>query len=310
MTTRRRVLVTGARGFIGRHTVPELLNLGYEVHCLGRRPTPNLPKHVAQYTVDLMDEAVVTRLLRSVRPSHLLHLAWDVTPSRFWTTPDNLAWVAAGIHLYRAFADHAGERLVLAGTYAEYDWSHSLLDDRVTPIVPRSIYGMAKSSLHRLIDAAAQMDGISTASGRIFMVYGPHEARSRLIPDVMVSLLTGQPALCGAGLQERDLMHVADVARALVTLLDGDWQGPVNIASGRCVPLRDVIIAAAEMIGRPDLVQLGARPSLTDEPRRLAATTSILTDTLGFTPSYTLDQGLAMTLDWWRGQGLQHSLVD
>ena len=80
------------------------------------------------------------------------------------------------------------------------------------------------------------------------------------MPDVITSLLAGREALCSDGLVERDFMHVADVAAALIAVLESDVTGPINIASGCCLPLRDVISRIAEEIGRPELVRLGARP--------------------------------------------------
>lgn len=297
----RRVLLTGAGGFVGRHAVAPLLARGYEVHAAVRRPGA-VPPEVVQHAVDLLDPASSTALVRAVRPSHLLHLAWTVTPGAFWRAPDNLDWVAASLGLYRAFAEAGGRRMVVAGTCAEYDWSHPLLDEAVTPLRPDTLYGAAKDALHRVLAAAAVQDGVGLAWGRLFFLYGPHEAASRLVPDVVLSLLQGRPALCGTGTAERDFMHVADAASALAALLDSLHAGPVNIASGACVPIRDVILHAAAAVGRPDLVLLGARPASPGEPPRLAAATSILREQVGFTPRYALDDGLADTVAWWRSQ--------
>jgi nucleoside-diphosphate-sugar epimerase len=106
--------------------------------------------------------------------------------------------------------------------------------------------------------------------------------------------------MCGDGLVERDFLHVADVAAALVALLESDVTGPVNIASGVCLPLREVVIRISEQIGRPELVRLGMHPTPLSEPRRLAATVCRLRDEVGFRPAYSLDEGLAETIAWWR----------
>lgn len=152
-----------------------------------------------------------------------------------------------------------------------------------------------------LSTAAAVQDGVSLAWGRLFFMYGPHEAPNRLVPDVVQALLRGVPALCGPGTAERDFMHVANVGGALAATLDSAHVGPVNIASGQCVPIREVVQTLAGLIGRPDLARLGARRAPKDEPRRLAANVTVLRESVGFTPRFALAEGLADTLAWWRG---------
>jgi nucleoside-diphosphate-sugar epimerase len=302
MTGSRRVLVTGASGFIGRHAVPVLLARGYEVHTVGRRQIFDELKDVQQHNANLLVEDEIHRVLESIRPTHLLHLAWNVTPGQFWTALDNLDWVAASLKLTRAFAQVGGQRAVYAGTCAEYDWSYDRLDEMQTPLVPTTLYGTAKRALQSLVQDAANLTGVSTAWGRIFLLYGPHEAPSRLIAHVITALLRGQPALCSPCTQERDLMHVEDVARAFVSVLESDWEGPVNIASGTCQPLSDAVLMIGELTGRPDLVRLGARPMPTNEPPRLAAATDVLKDRIGFQPRYNLRDGLKATVNWWRAR--------
>ena len=296
----RRVLVTGASGFIGRHVLCDLVSCGYAVHATGRTVLADPSRAVQWHAADLLFPGAAEALIREVRPSHLLHLAWTATPGAFWTAPENLDWVAASITLYRAFVAAGGRRAVLAGTCAEYDWSDPLLDEQTTPCAPGTLYGAAKDALHRVLRQAAADDGVALAWGRVFWLYGPHEARARLVPSVVLPLLRGEPALCGDGTAERDFMHVADVARALTMTLDSDYAGPVNLASGICVPVGDIIGLIAERIGRRDLVRLGARASRPDEPRRLAAAVTILRDRIGFVPRHDLAEGLEATIAWWR----------
>ncbi len=293
MTDGRRVLVTGAGGFIGRQAVPLLRAHGFEVHA------PN------RMEADLLAPGVPAALIERVRPTHLLHLAWNATPGQFWNAADNLDWVAASLALFRAFAAAGGTRAVCAGTCAEYDWSHSELDDKITPCAPATLYGVAKDCLRRLL--AASPEAVSVAWGRVFFLYGPDEAPVRLVPHVITSLLAGREALCGDGLAERDFMHVADVAGALVALLESAVEGPVNIASGECVRLRDVIQSIGTRIGRPELIRIGARPSPANEPPRLAASVHRLSEEVGFHPARNLADGISETIDWWVGRGAQRS---
>ena len=299
----KRVLVTGGGGFIGRHALPELTARGWEVHAAGRAPLPeDAARSVIFHHCDLLAEGEAARVVAAVRPSHLLHLAWNAVPGRFWTDPDNLDWVASSLRLHRAFAAAGGRRAVFAGTCAEYDWSCAELSEATTPLVPRTLYGKAKNALRQLIEDTAAPLGVNVAWGRIFFLYGPDEAPVRLVPSVITALLRGEPALCSHGRQERDFLHVADVARAFVAVLESEHSGPVNIASGSALPLAAVIDAIARIVGRPDLVRLGARPAPADDPPRLGADTRVLFDRIGFRPRFDLDAGLRDVVAWWRAR--------
>ena len=308
-----RVLMTGASGFVGRHLLSILAAQDFEVHAVARSIPEDLSagdiairdmpgRSVNWHCADLLAPGVARALSGAIAPTHLVHLAWNVVPGKFWTAPDNLDWVAASLDLYRGFAEAGGRRALFAGTCAEYDWQYSLLDETTTPCRPQTLYGVAKHALHLLLAAAAASDGVSFAWARLFFMYGPHEPATRLIPYVITSILQEQPALCGDGEAERDFMYVADVAGALAATLHSGHVGPVNIASGTCVKLRDIIETAAECLSRPDLLRLGARTSPPGEPLRLAAATKCLNETIGFSPVTDLRDGLASTIDWWRQQ--------
>lgn len=300
MTDSRAVLVTGASGFIGRHVLPCLVSRDYAVHAVGRTPMADLPPGVIWHSADLLSPGAARALMRAIRPSYLLHLAWTTSPGVFWSATDNADWVAASLDLYRNFAAVDGRRAVFVGTCAEYDWSHDWLDEQATPCSPETLYGVAKDALHRVLRHTAARDGVALAWGRIFSVYGPHEPEQRLVPSIVRPLLRGEPALCGEGIVERDFLHVSDMAGALAATLDSTYVGTVNIASGLCVPLRDIIRMVADQMGRPDLIRLGAHSPRVFEPLRLAAATAILRERVGFTPYYGLSDGLADTIAWWR----------
>lgn len=294
-----RVIVTGASGFVGRHVVSDLLRRGYEVHVIARSPSAHAAPGVVQHRADLLDQAATARIVADVQATHLAHLAWFVTPGLFWRAPENLDWVGASLALYRAFARAGGTRMLAVGTCAEYDWAHDTLGE-ATPCRPSTLYGTTKLALFHILQAAALQDGVGLAWARLFFLYGPHEQQARLVPDVALSILADRPVLCGDGIAQRDFMHVEDCARALAGVLGSSHVGAINVASGTCVPLAEVIAAVAERLGRADLVRLGARPTPPGEPARLAADVTRLRQILGSGVARPLHDGLAATADWWR----------
>jgi nucleoside-diphosphate-sugar epimerase len=113
-------------------------------------------------------------------------------------------------------------------------------------------------------------------------------------------MLDGTPAKSTHGEQIRDFLFVEDVASAFVHLLDCEVNGAVNIASGEPLKIKKVVGEIAEIMGRPDLVRLGAIPAPENEPSLLVADTTRLTQEVNWTSSNTLRDGLEKTVDWWR----------
>ena len=294
-----RILVTGAGGFIGSHVLPLLVQAGHEVHAIyldSAGHPDGIHAHVANLlTSDCRD------LLETIRPSHLLHLGWYVPPGKFWVANENIDWLYASLSLLKAFAAAGGKRWVGAGTCAEYDWSRSGVFRESDPIAPITLYGACKSSLHMISERLGEQLGVEVSSGRVFFPYGPAEPAGRLIPSVIRSLLSGESTACTEGLQVRDYIFVEDVASAFVTLLESSFRGPVNIGSGASVPVREIVAKIGEITGRPELVRFGAIPSRAGEPHEIVADVSRLRS-LGWTPRYSLQDGLERTVQWWRAR--------
>lgn len=309
MNSRRRVLVTGAGGFIGRWSIEPLLAQGYEVHAVLSSPCsaehlPGTSIHIA----NLLNQSDIDMLLSRVAPTHLLHFAWIATPGMYWQSAENFRWAAAGEYLLRGFRAHGGIRAVMAGSCVEYDWAKvgvceeslsPLADSGVTALSP---YAASKLTLQRAVAAFSSEHQLSAAWGRIFFQYGPYEHPERLVASVIRHLLMNQQALCTHGQQIRSFLHVADVGAAFARLLDSEVQGPVNIGSDERTSLADLIDGIARRIGRPDLVRLGARSAPAAEPPILLPDVRRLRDDLGWQPRFTLSEGLADTIAWWRNQ--------
>ncbi len=296
-----RVLVTGGSGFVGRHVLPRLVSSGADVHALSHRCEPLKVAGVRWHQVDLGDREAVDEKLAELAPEQLMHLAWYVEPGHFWDAPENVLWVERSLQLLRAFNACGGKRAVMVGTCAEYDWTAATapLNELTSPIVPRTLYAVAKDGLRRIGSAYAEQAGFELAWARLFFLYGPGEAQGRLVSSVVRSLLAGEQVPTTSGRQRRDFLYVEDVAGALVTLLDSPAVGPVNIGSGEPLAVGDLVALIAQTVGRPELVRPGALPDRPGEPPLLVGDVNRLSEEVGFAPQFSRDDAVAATIEWW-----------
>jgi nucleoside-diphosphate-sugar epimerase len=313
LIAKKKVLVTGARGFIGRCSIGPLRAANYEVHAVVSKKTAGAgagagapPPDVHTHRVDLLDSESIEALIETVRPTHLLHFAWIATPGLYLSSAENYRWLAASQHLLHSFRRSGGVRAVMAGSCAEYDWSRvAVCNERNSPLASESgeavgAYAECKIALQQALADLGRTQGLSAAWGRVFFQFGPGEHSQRLVASVIINLLSGREALCTDGRQIRSYLHVADVGAAFAAVLDGDLEGPVNIGSGERISIAELLERLAGQIGRSDLLKLGARRAVPGEPAVLVPDIGRLRDEVGFRPRLTLDEGLADAIDWWR----------
>ena len=295
----KRVLITGATGFIGRHCLTYLLQEGFEIFAISSKKIPEDSKGIHWIQYDLLHSTAIQELLSQIKPTHLLHLAWNATPGQFWTSRDNIDWLKVSIDLVQAFADHGGKRAVIAGTCAEYDWNAAEFIESKTPCIPHTLYGSCKLALQIITEALAKQLGFSLAWGRIFQPFGPHDYPHRYVPSVIRALSQKESIPCSHGNQIRDYIFIEDVADAFVTLLDSQLQGIINIGSGSGVSLKQIAEILSERLDGKELLQFGAIATGAGEPPQLVANTSRLQNELQWSPKYSLTEGLNRTIDWW-----------
>ena len=297
-----KVLITGASGFVGTATTASFASTDADVIATSR--SSRQQEAHGSLPVDATSIDAMTACIEEHRPSHLVMLAWptDVgTRDHMVFTP----WLENIVPLMRAFAANGGQRFVGIGSCMEYDWEQASPLSEATPLRPGTEYGRSKAAAFEHVSTEADRSGLSWGWARPFFLYGPREPQRRLIPDVVTSLLKGEDVHCTEGLQYRDFLHVDDVGAAIASFAVSEIDGPMNIASGSGIQVRELVKIFAERLERPDLVKFGARPLQGYEAPEVVADVTTLNQTLGFSPSVPMDAGVDLTIEWWRNELLQ-----
>jgi nucleoside-diphosphate-sugar epimerase len=304
----KRVLLTGATGFIG-HAAAAALNLrAFDVHGTARRllaTGTDATENMTLHEVDLLESDAASALVSKVRPTHLLLAGWTTKHGVYWTDPLNDKWEAATNSLVRTFFSGGGQRAVLVGTCAEYNWDDPVVErgpirEDTALGTPHTPYGRAKRRSGEALQQNASAAGADYAIARLFYPIGPGEDRRRLLPSLITALLTGQPADLGPGEHVRDIADVRDVGTALASLVDSRVIGPVNIGSGKPTRIAELARYVGNLIGRPDLIRIGALARRPGEPVTLIPDVSRLNDEVGFHPRYSLENAIETAVHYWQ----------
>ncbi|MCU1283248.1 MAG: UDP-glucose 4-epimerase [bacterium] len=300
-----RVVVTGATGFIGRQVVRRLARAGDEVHAVVRRgrERPPLPDGARIVDIDDLSTDDARSRIADVGADSCIHCAWLTTPGEYLTSPLNASLQSATIALAERLAASGCRKFVGVGTCFEYDVSAGALSER-TALSPAHAYSAAKAATYRALMALGETSSMRIAWARLFYLYGPGEERRRLVPSVVRSLLRGEEARCTAGAQVRDFLHVEDAAAALCAIARADVVDAINVASGEPVTVAAIVQRIAAIVGCPERVRLGALPYAVGDPMFVLGDNGRLRAT-GWTPRWSLEDGLADTVRWWREHGAE-----
>jgi nucleoside-diphosphate-sugar epimerase len=209
--------------------------------------------------------------------------------------------VAANLRIARAFAQNGGERCLFAGTSAEYDWSlpHPCHESE-TALNPQMLYGACKLASYHALSSFFEQEKISWTWARFFCPFGPLEDQRRLIPKTCLRLLSGEDLQLDSASSLRDFLHVDDIASALYATLTSSVQGPVNIASGEALPVREIVTQIAFNLGRINKVHFAdAKPVGHSPIDAITADVTRLRDLVGWTTSVPFKTRLRQTCEWW-----------
>jgi nucleoside-diphosphate-sugar epimerase len=282
-----RVLLTGASGFIGRYVLNQLAQAEIDTIVIGRsRPDRYAGDFIE---ADLLDVQDWRDLIQTAAASHLIHLAWYVEHGQYWDSPQNFRWVEASLRLVEAFCLAGGQKVVAAGTCAEYDWTFGYCLEEQTPLIPATLYGVAKDSTRRLLEEICKLHQTQFAWGRVFLPYGIGEDSRRLIPS-LIDVFKGKRAPFGVNAESyRDFVHVEDVARGFICLLLSDAEGVYNIASGNPTQIGGVVRTIAKAFNANPSKVLELATERPGEPKVLFGNNQKLR-MLGWEPKYSIEE--------------------
>jgi UDP-glucose 4-epimerase len=300
----QRYLVTGGAGFIGSHLVEALLAIGHRVVVLDDLSTwslDNLPCEHPQLTVrigDVHDRELTASLLSGV--DGVFHLAALIDGSRPEHDVSATTWLALD-------AAAAGiRRTVYASSAAVYPGEAQEPVTERTPPNPVSFYGMAKLLGETQMLYPNQVWGTENAVLRLFNVYGPRQ-RSGLIPLLLISRRLRHPfTLRGSGQEVRDFVHVSDVVRALIAVMELPARPPaiLNVGTGRGTRVGEVISLVMDGVKPATLLHAERR---SDELTYSLACIDQLERRFGWRPETRLEHGIAALLDRAAEEEAQHA---
>ncbi len=287
----RKVLVTGAAGFLGSNLCRALELADARVYAITRRPSPEVDGPTTWIQADCSNAEALRSVLSRVQPQLIYHLTGHSTGAPdlaavLPTLQDNLV---ACVNMLAIAAEVGYERMVLAASLEEpFD------NDRP----PNSPYAAAKTccttyarTFHRLFRAPVTLV-------RPYMTYGPGQRPEKIIPSIVLSILRGQIPEIGSAQRPVDWVYVDDVVQGMIAA--GETTGvegiTIDLGSGKTVTVGDVAERVVALMGRAVSLHYRSQPTRAFEVVRVADTATAR-ERLGWSPKTSLEQGLQSTVD-------------
>lgn len=293
----KKILVTGAKGFIGSHLCRSLYRIGTEVHGVSRKMHSKDENFMRWWQGDLADIEIVRNLLTTIKPEIIFHLASHVAGSRNLelVLPTFRSNLMTTVNILTVATEIGCHRIVLTGSMEE-PGSESA---ETIPCSPYAAAKWASSGYARMFHSLYQTPVVIA---RLFMVYGPgQQDMTKLIPYVTLSLLRNEAPQLSSGTRQIDWIYVEDIVDGLIAAAQApDIEGStIDLGSGSLVPIRTVVEHLVNLVNPTIDPLFGA---LHDRPMEQVqvAKVSETFDKIGWKPTVSLEKGLALTVDWYR----------
>jgi dTDP-glucose 4,6-dehydratase len=311
LTSARRILVTGAGGFIGSHLVEHLLSLGCAVRAMVRYTSgggrgwlddPQLAAGVEIVTADVRDYDSTMKAMTGC--DAVFHLAALIGIPYSGVSP--LAYLRTNVegtlNVLDAARAHGVARVIVTSTSEVYGTAQVCPIDETHPLHCQSPYAATKAGADQLALSYHRSFGVPVAVARPFNAFGPRQSDRALIPTIATQLLAGGPVRLGNTSPTRDFTYVEDIARAMVAIAGADaLVGEVtNIGTGGEISVGALAQRIGDVSGRTVsiLADDTRRRPPGSEVERLCCDSAKLRRLTGWSPTVPLDEGLRRTLAW------------
>ncbi len=297
-----KIAVTGGKGFIGNHLITQLLNEDYEVISLDKSANQGYLADVEYLKCDITNSNQVNSLTKDA--DVIIHLA---ALSSIKDSTDNLVQynrvnVEGTINVLEAAKKNSIEKVIFTSTSVVYGKGNGLRQKEDSILNPSNFYGLTKLSAEYYCSFYADNFGLNTVSLRPFNVYGPmQKIDAGVIPVFINSALTQKKVpLYGSGKQKRDFIYVKDLVNCYIKAIKSSKKitgKSINVGSGENYSVLEILKKIESISGKKVFVE--KNNSIAGDVKDSLADISLAKELLDWEPTYSLEQGLKETFEWY-----------